>query len=70
MIRLRLILLALVLLAIALPLLLAEGQNTATVCHRLAGSLSAQTMAISPEAVPAHLAHGDTLGACPLSPSQ
>jgi len=68
MIRLRFILLALAILALALPFLFAQGQNTVTICHQ-AGTASAQTLQVSEAAVPAHLAHKDTLGACPLSPT-
>ena len=35
----------------------------ATVCHRTANGES-QELSVSADAVPAHLAHGDTVGAC------
>jgi hypothetical protein len=35
-----------------------------TVCHRDNGNSGPQTLTVGPAAVSAHLAHGDTLGAC------
>ena len=44
--------------------------NQVTICHRPPGNPSnAQTITVSPNAVPAHQRHGDTLGPCPTSPS-
>ena len=40
-----------------------------TICHKPAGA-SPQTIEISESARETHLAHGDTLGACPASPSR
>jgi hypothetical protein len=39
------------------------------VCHRQAGALP-QTTDVEQAARDSHLAHGDTLGACPASPSR
>jgi hypothetical protein len=71
MTRSRLILLlALVMLAVGLRVLLA-GEEQVILCHRPPGNTSsATTIPVGASAVPAHLAHGDTLGACPLSPSK
>jgi hypothetical protein len=44
----------------------AAGENV-TLCHRPPGKPeSAQTISVSEDSLPAHLHHGDTLGACPL----
>lgn len=40
-----------------------------TICHKPAGT-PAQTIEISESAKDTHMAHGDTLGACPASPSR
>ena len=55
-----LLLLSLVALVFAIPAsdVLARG-NTETVCHK------GREISVAPQAVPAHLAHGDSLGACP-----
>jgi choice-of-anchor C domain-containing protein len=37
------------------------------VCHRNNGKKGQKTLMVSPSAVPAHLAHGDTQGPCPES---
>jgi len=37
------------------------------VCHRNFGKKGQKTLMVSPSAVPAHLAHGDTQGPCPES---
>jgi hypothetical protein len=39
-------------------------EEQVTICHN-AGSPNAKTITVSPSAVAKHLAHGDTLGACP-----
>jgi len=38
-------------------------QDRVTLCHR------GNTITVAEPAVPAHLAHGDTLGPCPPSPN-
>lgn len=43
--------------------------NKIVICHKATGQ-SAQTIEISENAKDTHLAHGDTLGACPASPSR
>ena len=51
------------------PVLASEQQ--VTICHRPPGNpQNVQTIAVGQSAVPAHLGHGDTLGACPPPPSQ
>ncbi len=42
--------------------------NKITICHKQTGP--AQTIEIKDSAKDTHLAHGDTLGACPASPSK
>ena len=42
----------------------AEGEK-ALVCHKPNNKKGGKTLSISTSAVPAHLGHGDTLGACP-----
>ncbi|MBI1728998.1 hypothetical protein HY229_09520 [Candidatus Acetothermia bacterium] len=45
-----------------------SNSNRVTICHIPPGSpQKAQTIVVSQAAVPAHLAHGDTLGACPAA---
>jgi hypothetical protein len=42
-----------------------------TICHRPVGNTAtAQTISVAKNAVPVHLAHGDQLGACPVSGSR
>ncbi|MDQ3006352.1 MAG: hypothetical protein M3R47_13345, partial [Chloroflexota bacterium] len=41
-----------------------DGQK-ALVCHKPNNKKGGKTLSISTSAVPAHLGHGDTLGACP-----
>ena len=41
-----------------------EGEK-ALVCHKPNNKKGGKTLSISTSAVPAHLGHGDTLGACP-----
>lgn len=43
--------------------------NKITICHKPTGQ-PAQTIEISENAKDSHVAHGDTLGACPASPSR
>ncbi len=50
--------------------MLAEKSDV-TICHLPPGNpANAQTITVSQNAVPAHLAHGDHLGACPASPDR
>jgi hypothetical protein len=42
----------------------AEEEEKVAICHK-AGSAAAKTLAVGASAVEEHLAHGDTLGACP-----
>ena len=43
-----------------------QYQDKVVICHRPPGNPeNAHTISVSPNAVPAHLAHGDTLGPCP-----
>jgi hypothetical protein len=42
-----------------------QGQNKVLVCHKPNNKKGGHTISIAEPAVPAHLAHGDTLGACP-----
>lgn len=39
-------------------------EEKVTICHK-AGSTGAKTLTVGASAVEEHLAHGDTLGACP-----
>ena len=41
-----------------------NGSSQVTICH-INGSGKAKTLTVSENAVPAHLGHGDSLGACP-----
>jgi hypothetical protein len=71
MTRLRVVLVVLAILAVALPFLVTDNTDSMTVCHRPPGNVSsAITIQVAASAVPAHLAHADTLGACPVSPSR
>jgi len=45
------------------------GENQVTICHHPPGNpTNVQTITVGQSAVPAHLAHGDTTGACAVSP--
>jgi hypothetical protein len=48
----------------ATPTVLAPKDDKVTVCHN-AGKKNPHTLTIDRSALPAHLGHGDTLGACP-----
>jgi hypothetical protein len=49
---------------------LAQRNDRVTLCHRPPGSAqNAHTITVGKDLLPAHQAHGDTLGACPVSPS-
>ena len=68
--RLVMITLAIALAAAAINVLFA-GPDQVTLCHRPIGNpANAQTITVVGVAVPAHLGHGDTLGPCPISPSE
>lgn len=41
-----------------------EDEEKVTICHK-AGSTDAKTLEVGASAAEEHLAHGDTLGACP-----
>jgi hypothetical protein len=57
--------------AITLGAALQSGGTLVTLCHRTPGKVSiVQTIRVDAKAVPIHLNHGDTLGACPSSPSK
>lgn len=43
----------------------ADPKQKVTVCHVSGDSGQRETLEIAPEAVQAHLRHGDSLGACP-----
>lgn len=46
-----------------------QYQEKVVICHIPPGNPgNAHTISVSPNAVPAHLAHGDTLGPCPNGP--
>ena len=50
---------------------IAARNEQVTICHIPPGNPSnAHTITVSESAVPAHQAHGDTLGPCPASPSR
>jgi hypothetical protein len=55
--------------ALTTAAVVATKDGKIVVCHKPAGS-SPQTIEIKDSARDAHMAHGDTLGACPASPSR
>ena len=56
---------------IALGAAVQSGGTPVTVCHRPPGNPSnSQTITVASAAVPAHLNHGDSLGACDISPKK
>ena len=55
--------------AVGTTALIATRGNKITICHKPAGE-PAQTLEISESAWDAHLAHGDSRGACPASPAR
>lgn len=55
--------------AIGVTAMVVTRDKKIVICHKPGGQ-PAQTIEISTNAKDAHLAHGDTLGACPLSPSR
>lgn len=55
--------------AIGITAMVVTKDNKITICHKPAGT-APQTIQISESAKDSHLAHGDTLGACPISPSR
>ena len=69
--QLVMIVLLIAIVGAAISALLAQGQGQVTICHRPPDNPSnAQTITVGKGAVNAHLAHGDTLGACPASPGE
>ena len=54
--------------AVAVTAVVATREGRIVVCHQ--GSGSTQTLEISETQRETHMAHGDTLGACPASPSK
>ena len=69
-VRFRLWHLALAIALIAGLAVAAAPADKVTICHR-EGNGGSHTITVSQNAVPAHQQqHGDTLGACPASPSQ
>ena len=69
--QLLMIVLAIAIVGAAISALLAQGPERVTLCHKPPDNPeNAQTLIVPSTAVEAHLAHGDTLGACPVSPTQ
>jgi hypothetical protein len=62
----KLILAAFALLVFAAPVY--AKHTPVTICHK-PGTPAEHTLTVDDNAVPAHLAHGDTLGPCPTSPT-
>jgi hypothetical protein len=66
---LLLIALAIALTAAAFNVLFAQDPELVTICHHPPGNPEqAQTITVASPSVPAHLAHGDSVGACGGSP--
>jgi hypothetical protein len=63
--QIALVVIVVALLAAALPMLFAQSSKQ-TVCHK-ASNASAYSVTVASSAVPTHLAHGDTMGACAAS---
>lgn len=55
--------------AVAVTAVVATREGQVVICHRADGQQS-QTITVDESAVDSHMAHGDTLGACPASPSR
>ncbi|MGE5814805.1 MAG: carboxypeptidase-like regulatory domain-containing protein, partial [Acidobacteriota bacterium] len=55
--------------AVGTTALIVTHDNKVVICHKPDGT-PAQTIEVSENAKDSHLAHGDTLGACPASPSR
>lgn len=55
--------------AVGITAMVVTRSGKVVICHKPAGE-AAHTIEVSENAKDAHLAHGDTLGACPLSPSR
>ncbi len=70
--QLVMIVLAIAIVGAAISALLAQGPpERVTLCHKPPDNPeNAQTLIVPSAAVEAHLAHGDTLGPCPVSPTQ
>lgn len=54
-------------LSVTLPVMAGKGHTPVTLCHK-PGTPAEHTITVDDNAVPAHLAHGDTLGACSSTP--
>jgi hypothetical protein len=61
--------LSLVALVTGLSLAQGQGQEKVTICHH-ANDQQVITITVGAPAVNAHLQHGDTLGACPGTPTR
>ncbi len=55
--------------AVGVTAMVVTKDNKIVICHKPAGAVP-QTITISESAKDSHLAHGDTLGACPVSPAR
>jgi hypothetical protein len=55
--------------AAAVTAVVATREGKLVVCHKVSDTVS-QTLEIDESMRDSHLAHGDTLGACPASPSR
>jgi hypothetical protein len=66
-----LIALAIALAAAAINVLFAQNPNPqVTLCHHPGqNAQDGQTLTVPSQAAPAHFAHGDSAGPCPISPS-
>jgi hypothetical protein len=67
--RVRILVVAAALAAVA-AVYAAAKEEKVTICHRPPGNEKALTLSVGSSAVPAHLAHNDTMGACPVSSSR
>lgn len=55
--------------AVGITAMVVTKDNKIVICHKPTGA-APQTITISDSAKDSHLAHGDTLGACPASPAR
>jgi hypothetical protein len=68
--QLLMVVLAIVMVGAAISALFAAAQQV-TLCHKPQGNeTNSQTITVSSAAAQTHFAHGDTAGACPVSPSR